>query len=185
VQLQRKEGIMNKYLFAAVLGLYSTLGCAGAPLDGSDENLGTVSEAFGTDQCATATAVQTYDALWRFTSSTSYGTACNAVDVNSMDLNNFANTVDYTGTLPTNATDCANTFVLANLYARAVPNNPAWSLRTSIEHDGSWNGSSCSVAPIDFGQLTVSRHYRIAATARTYVGANFSARRFMVTTHAE
>jgi len=163
-------------LIAACVG---TAGCSSTGVDGAGEDVGSVQQRFGADQCATRSATQTFTSRWAYTSTTSYGTGCNNLDVTSLNSANDRNTVTFTDTLPTNSTDCANTFMEAVLYDNSGGN---WIVDTDVESDGAWSGSSCSVPQINFGRLAPLLPYRIAATARTYSGSSFSARQFSVNT---
>ena len=171
---------MKAISFGLMLALgWAFLGCSAQTGGGAEEDLGTIQQRFNASQCSTATAVQTFASGWNYVSTTTYGTACNAVDVTSYGSDRTSHVL-YSGTLPTNSTDCTNTFLDTLLYHDS---GGTWVLDQSLETQGVWSGSACSVDSISLTFfLTPGVSYRDASTARTWFGSNFTARQFTVST---
>lgn len=164
------------FVLGAALGL-SASGCY-APADSSfdeDENVGSIEQNFTASQCSTAVALATSSQRFSYRSSTNYGTACNALDVQNMHVFNKSNVVAYTGTLPTTESSCKATYLRAVLYTNTAGTQTtgAWVVEKDVSSVGVWSGSSCSVKSINFGRLKPLFSYRIAATARTDLGGTF------------
>jgi hypothetical protein len=168
---------MKAISFGLMLAVgWAFLGCSAKPGADEEGDLGTVQQHFNESQCATATAVQTFASGWNYVSSTSYGASCNAIDVTSMGANRNSH-VFYSGTLPTNATDCANTSLRTLLYDNE---GGSWVIVQDTETTGAWSGSACSVPSITLGVLQPGVPWRNATTARTWFGTNFTVRQFSV-----
>lgn len=161
-------------------GMLVVFGLTGCTMETGDdeENLGTRTEAFNANQCATASPVATFSGQYTWNSPTTYGTACNAVDEttggSSLYLGYYSTIAS--GGIPTNKAHCEATYSRSVFYTKS---GSTWVVQKDTTDWGVWESQPvtgnmiCNTGGGFFPPPGGGTDVRVATTARRIVGSSF------------
>lgn len=167
-------GRLGPIAFAIAMG-----GCAlegGAYAD--EEELGSVSSAFTSNQCASASAAATFVGQFIWNSPSNYGGACNAVDHAGASPAGY---MPYGASItanqrPTTQATCEATYIRTVFYKKN--SSGAWVAQKDESHYGVWQaapfgGMECVNLDTSYPPQGSGVEVRMATTARRASGSSF------------
>jgi hypothetical protein len=175
------EEIMKNVLVKGIasLGLLGSLALGGCATDlgaADDEGIELQTGAFTASQCQTASPVATFTGAYSWSSSSSYGGNCNAVDEttggSSLYLPYGSEVV--ASSLPKTSAACQAVTIRSVFYRKS---NGAWVIQKDESHSGVWGalpfgGTGCTVQGTSFPPPGVPG-VRVATTVRSPSGSSF------------
>lgn len=161
----------------AGLGILGTLALWGCETQPVEREVELATSAYNASQCASATPVATFSGEYFWSSSSNYGTSCNAVDETSggsglfLPYGSGANP----NALPTSQSACESVFIRTVFYTKT---GSTWVLQKDESHSGVWGplpfgATGCSLEGTSFPPPGGGIDVRVATTVRRPSGSSF------------